>query len=130
MKNIVLYGLVVLVGLLIVCPRIAGQKPAYALLPSTHRYIHPEAILDTSIMYCDEDSIIPDNYPLSSSSETIVKKEAQQEEKKIPGLHFDSLFQKSVSENERSGKRSGNYPLIVKYVNPIHLFLQITALKK
>jgi len=130
MKNIVLYGMVLMVGLLMVCTEIDGQKPAYDLLPSSHNSIHPEAIVDTSIICNDEDSIVPDNYPLTSSSEIIINKETRRNEKKRPGLHLDSLFKKSVSENEHPGKRSGNYPLIIKYFNPINFFLQITALKK
>ena len=130
MKNIVLYGTVLVIGLLTVFTEIAGQKPAFTLLPSTHHYIHPEAIIDTSV-FCDSlASIVPGDCPLSSPLENIAKKEIRRKESKRPGLHLDSLFHKSDNRNERPGKRSGNYPLIIKHINPIKFFLQITALKK
>ena len=121
-----------MVGLLMVFTEIAGQKPAFTLLPSTHHRIHPEAILDTSIVYVAQTSIVTGDCdcPLTSPSGNLAHREIQQKESKKPGLHMDSLFQKPVFKNEHPGKRSGNYPLIIKYINPINIFLQITALKK
>ena len=121
-----------MVGLLMAFTEIAGQKPSFTLLPSTHHRIHPEAIVDTSFFYDAQTSIVNGNSdrPLTSPSGNLTRKEIHEKESKKPGLHIDSLFQKPVFRNERPGRRYGNYPLIIRYINPINIFFQITTLKK
>ncbi len=130
MKNIVLYTVSFMTGLLLISSEIISQKPAIDLLPSTHQRIHPEAMLDTGIASDSQIVIVPLHLPLKTDSDNIVKKENWQGENNRKWIDFDSVFQRQDSKNKPLVKRSGNYSIVIKYFNPIKLILNITAFKK
>ncbi|MEN8228670.1 MAG: hypothetical protein ABFS38_10995 [Bacteroidota bacterium] len=101
MKYIVLYTMM-MAALLMLFTEVTGQKPTIDLLPSKHKRIHPEAIVDTSFSNDSVVKFIPDD---QSSSIDSNKKEKK---KKI---------------RRRKSWKS------LKYINPINFFIHITALK-
>ena len=129
MKNIVLYTISFMTGLLMISTEMISQKPAIDLLPSSHQRIHPEAIADTSFTSDSQVKIVPVIPPSHKPSSHLIYKETRKNEDKKSWIHFDSIFQREVSRNGRTSNRSGNYSLNFKYINPIKLFLNITALK-
>ena len=129
MKNIVLYTISFMTGLLMISTEMISQKPAIDLLPSSHQRIHPEAIADTSFTSDSQVKIVPVIPPSHKPSSHLMNKETRKNEDKKSWIHFDSIFQREVSRNGRTSNRSGNYSLNFMYINPLILFLNITALK-
>jgi hypothetical protein len=127
MNNLVLYRLTILIGLLVVVNLARGQKPAIDLLPSSNQYMHPAARIDTSSA---NDSLtyvgpFPKLEPHAADSLSI-----QKENKRSFrfGLNLDSILHKGEVRKNQVGTRSGLFPLIMKHINPIKLFIHITAL--
>ena len=129
MKNIVLYTVSLMAVLLMVSAEMICQKPAIDLLPFTHQRIHPEAVLDTGFASDSQIVIVPLNPPSNTPSGNIVKKGNRQSENNRKWIDFDSIFQRQEFKNEHPAKKSGNYSLIFKWIKPVKLFLNITALK-
>ena len=128
MNNLVLYRIAFLAGLLMAVSVASGQKPAIDLLPSSHQYMHPAAILDTSSVNDTLTYIATFQGLDSNATESLdVKKK-----KKRPfqfGLNLDSILHKGEVRKNQVGTRSGLFPLLMKKSNPIKLFIHITALK-
>ena len=127
MNNIVLYKLVFLTGILLAVNLVRAQKPAIDLLPSSHQYNHPAAIIDTS--FANDSLTFQAPFPVSDSS-YIPAPEAEKEKKRKFqfGLNLDSILHKGEVRKSQVSTRTGLIPLMKKNLNPIKLFIHITAL--
>ena len=126
MKNIVLY---LIAGCLITFFESSGQKPTIELLPTSHQRIHPEAVVDTSHARDSLYKIVPhgnSSVALSGDGETHgdIKKESRRR-----WFQRDSIFQKKVLKSKQAGNWSERFYLMMIYINPVKLFIHITALK-
>lgn len=110
--------------------QISGQEPVVEQLPTAPQSEHPESVTDTSVAYSSRIGILHPDYPSYVPAGDMVKREPRVKEERKSVLHIDSLFRKEVSSKESTDKRTVDYPLIIKYFNPIKFFLHITALKK
>ena len=90
MKYIVLYTLALF---LMNLPEVSGQKPAIDLLPSSHGYIHPEAVIDTCYNGDSLIQIIPD---IKQPSKPV--KEIRLQESRRTGLNLDTILNRLISK--------------------------------
>lgn len=104
-----------------------GQKPAIDLLPSSHQYKHPAAIIDTSFANDTLTFLAPFQEPDSSASDSLMFKKEKKRHFQF-GLNLDSILHKGEVRKNQVGTRSGLFPLFIKKLNPIKLFIYITAL--
>jgi len=128
MKLIVLYRLALMAGMLVMMTSMAGQKPTIDLLPSSHQYKHPEAMIDTTLYTDTLVQVLPPGQPQFLYRDSLEKK-TQKKEFLNFGLSIDSIFQKKETKIKYHGVDSGRFPLILKLFNPIKLFIHITAIK-
>lgn len=107
-----------------------GQKPSIKLLPSSHHNMHPEAMIDTSLANDTLLKYIPSPLPKYFDIDP-GKAGPEKKVRRQIGPSFDSIFNFNKEETERitSGIRSKRFPLHMKFLNPINLFIHITALK-
>ena len=128
MRDIVLYKIGLLVGFLMIGTLLTGQKPAINLLPSSHHYMHPEPMIDTSLA---NDSFPIYNPKIQSHSNETDTLDRVTEKKVRPqiGPSFDSVFQKERARKFAGRTKSKDFPQHTMYLNPIKLFIYITALK-
>ena len=117
-------------GLFMLCTEVAGQKTSIDLLPSSHQYLHNEAIVDTNSRNDTLATIVPDNPPSTIYLKEKDKKRIRRKESRRIGFQLDSLFQKTDGKSTRTIKRSGNSLLILKDFNPIIIIIHITALNR
>jgi hypothetical protein len=128
MKNIVLYKIVLMAGMLMTITILNGQKPTISLLPSSHHYMHPEAMIDTSITSDSLAQFFPCPLP-QFNEDDILKADPVKKVRRQIGPSFDSIFNKEEARRISGGNGSNSFPLYMKYLNPIKLFIHITALK-
>ena len=115
-------------GMLVMMTSMAGQKPTIDLLPSSHQYKHPEAMIDTTLYTDTLVQVLPPGQPQFLYRDSLEKK-TQKKEFLNFGLSIDSIFQKKETKIKYYGVDSGWFPLILKLFNPIKLFIHITAIK-
>jgi hypothetical protein len=127
MNNLVLYKIAFLAGLLMAVSEASGQKPAIDLLPSSHQYMHPAAILDTSSVNDTLTYIAPIQETDSSATDSLEVQKKKKRQFQF-GLNLDSILHKGEVRKNQVGARSGLFPLLMKKTNPIKLFIHITAL--
>jgi hypothetical protein len=129
MKNIVLYIMFAFVSCFLVIQESSGQKHYMDLISSTDHHIYPEYVTDTC--YMDSFLVSRDTTMsvVTSLPETMTSSEISRREKGERRFDLDSLFGKKRFASGNSDKSSRTYPLIFKYMNPITLFLHISALK-
>ena len=127
MRNIVLYRLTFAIGILMAVNLAKAQKPAIDLLPSSHQYMHPAAILDTSSVNDTLIHIVPFISPDTVNTDSLKVKKEKKRQFQF-GLNLDSILHKGEVRKNQVGSRSGLFPLIMKNLNPIKLFIHITAL--
>jgi len=127
MNNIVLYKITLAVGLLMVVSMAKAQKPVIDLLPSSHQYMHPAAIIDTSFANDTLTSLPVFPSPDTLNTDTLIKEEEKKNHFQF-GLNLDSILQKREVRKNQTGSKSDFFPLIIRYLNPIRLFIHITAL--
>ena len=128
MRNIVLYKIVLMAGMLMTITILNGQKPIINLLPSAHHYMHPEAMIDTSFNNDSLFKYIPSPMPQYFDIDTLKADPVKKVRRQI-GPSFDSIFNKEETRRFSGGLRSNSFPLHIKFLNPIKLFIHITALK-
>jgi hypothetical protein len=128
MRNIVLYKIVLLAGMLMTITILHGQKPTLRLLPSSHQYMHPEPRIDTSFTNDSLSKYIPSPTPKYFDIDTLKADPVKKVRRQI-GPSFDSIFNKEETQRISRGIRSRSFPLHIKFLNPINLFIHITALK-
>jgi len=127
MNNLVLYKITLAIGLLMGVFVARGQKPAIDLLPSSHQYMHPAAIIDTSFANDTLSQIAP--FPLPDTSYTNSPRAEKKKKRQFQfGLNLDSVLHKGEVRKNKVGTRSGLFPLFIKKSKPIKLFFHITAL--
>ena len=117
MKYIVVY-MIIFLG--ITPMKSAGQKPNIDLLPTAGNSMHPEALIDTSIL-CDTLFVL-DSFPVESDS---VSGEGS-------GLIHSRESSLSIGKrkvNTGSMIKLGLYPLFFKKINPLSYIIYLTALK-
>jgi len=127
MNNIVLYRIAFTIGLLMTVTLARGQKPAIDLLPSSHQYMHPAAIIDTSFANDTLTHIAPFQKPDTLNTDTLAVEKEKKRQFQF-GLNLDSILHKGEVRKNQVGTRSGLFPLLTKNLNPIKLFIHITAL--
>jgi hypothetical protein len=127
MNNLVLYRIALALGILMAVSVTRGQKPAIDLLPSSHQYMHPAAILDTSSVNDTLIYIPPFQEPENAVSDSLKVQKEKKHHFRF-GLNLDSILHKGEVRKNQVGTRSGLFPLFIKYLNPIKLFIHITAL--
>ena len=115
-------------GMLMTITILNGQKPTISLLPSSHHYMHPEAMIDTSLSNDSLLKYIPSPLPQYFDIDTL-KADPKKKVRRQIGPSFDSIFNKEENQRVSSGIRSKSFPLHIKFLNPINLFIHITALK-
>ena len=115
-------------GMLMTITILYGQKPAIKLLPSSHHYMHPEAMIDTSYANDSLLKYVPGPLPQLIDIDTLKTDPVKKVRRQI-GPSFDSIFNKEEARRFSGGHRSNIFPLHIKYLNPIKLFIHITALK-
>lgn len=103
-----------------------GQKPALKLMPTSHHYVHPEAMIDTSFANDSLYKYVPS--PLPKFIDTLKADPVKKVRRQI-GPSFDSIFNKEETRRFSGGLRSNSFTLHIRYLNPIKLFIHITALK-
>ena len=128
MRNIVVYKIVLMAGMLMTITILYGQKPTISLLPSSHYYMHPEATIDTSFANDSLYKYIPSPLPQFIDIDTLKADPVKKVRRQI-GPSFDSIFNKEETRRFSGGLRSNIFPVHIKYLNPIKLFIHITALK-
>ena len=128
MRNIVVYKIVLMAGMLMTITILYGQKPTISLLPSSHHYVQREAKIDTSFNSDSLFKYVPSPLPLFIDIDTLKADPVKKVRRQI-GPSFDSIFNKEEARRFSGGHRSNSFPLHIKYLNPIKLFIYITALK-
>jgi len=113
--------------MLMIISMLTGQKPAIDLLPSSHQYKHPAAIVDTSSANDTLTGIIFLQRPQTIDTDTL-KTETEKKNHFQFGLNLDSIFKNGEFRKIQKGKSSGLFPKQIKIINPIKLFIFITAL--
>jgi len=127
MRNIVLYRLIFGTGMLMILSALAGQKPAIDLLPSSHQYMHPAAIIDTSFANDSLSGISPIPRPPAAITDTLAIEKKEKKHFHF-GLDLDSILKNGEVRKVRQESGSGLIPQLLKNFNPIKLFIHITAL--
>jgi len=115
-------------GMLMTITILYGQKPAINLLPSSHHSMHREAMIDTSFASDSLFKYVPIPLPQFIDIDTLKADPVKKVRRQI-GPSFDSIFNKEEARKFSGGLRSNSFPLHIKYLNPIKLFIHITALK-
>ena len=128
MKHIVVYKITLITGLLLIITSLAAQKPTIDLLPSSHQYMHPEAMIDTSLTSDSLVQFIPPIGPPYINKDTLRKESVKKERRQI-GPNLDTIFHRDEARKTPGEIRSMGLPLHIKYFNPIKLFIHITAVK-
>ncbi len=108
MRYIVLY---ILTFLWITTSESAAQKPTIDLLPSTHRQLHPEAVIDT-ISSNDSLVIVVAQHPAKKAENRLAQPIAPMR---------DSLFPKRMSRKTIVHSKPGMVPLIIKGLFPMRI---------
>jgi hypothetical protein len=128
MKNIVLYIILVAGAALGVTPANA-QKPVIELLPTDHQHQHPEAMADTIALgeYAQGQHPVSDTSNYRSSNADLYNKEDGKQRR--TGWHYKIFQSKREPDRIRKNSRKGGQILFFKYIHPVQLFIQITALK-
>ena len=119
MNNIVVYRMILTVGLLVLAISLSAQKPAIDLIPSSHHFTQPEAIVDTSFAL---DSLV---YKSKYDQAPAVQKKVRRQ----IGPSIDSLLRKPETRNAKSIKTTGSISLYIRKFNPVKFFISIIALK-
>ena len=114
--------------MLMILSALAGQKPAIDLLPSSHQYMHPAAIIDTSSVNDTLTHIIPIQMPSATSADTLTKEKKEKNHFQF-GLDLDSILKNGEVRKVRQESVTGLFPQLLKNFNPIKLFIHITAIK-
>jgi hypothetical protein len=114
-------------GFLVAVTLAWGQKPTIELLPSAHQYMHPAAIIDTSFAHDTRTPVIPSQQPDSLYTDSL-KAEKEKKRHFQFGLNLDSILRKGEVRKNQVENRPGLIPLLFSNVNPIKLFIHITAL--
>ena len=128
MKYIVLYSSIFL-GIVLCGMKVNAQKPVMDLIPVQRQLPHPETVQDTTAA-CREIQVVrqdSDSFKLSILPSDRV--ESGRQESGRTRIDLESLFKKRgrVTRN-RPGPPAG-VPLFYKYIHPLRMFIQITALK-
>lgn len=127
MRNIVLYKIVLMAGMLMTITILYGQKQTIKLLPTSHHYMHPEAMIDTSFANDSLYKYVPSPLPQFFDIDTL-KADPKKKVRRQIGPSFDSIFNKEETRRFSGGLRSISIPLHIKFLNPIKLFIHISAL--
>jgi len=125
MNNIVLYRICLSLGILVLAASVAAQKPSIDLIPSSYKYMPPEAIMDTSLR---SDSTIQKRYGLDHGIQE--KKDAGvqvKKERRQIGPSIDSLLRKPEDKKVVSERSAGKLSLSIRQLNPIRFFIRISA---
>ena len=128
MRNIVLYKIGLLAGFLMFGIVLNGQKPAINLLPSSHHYMHPEPMIDTSSAKDSFSVYIPKIQSHSNKTDTLIRVTEKKLRPQI-GPSLDSVLEKEKTRKLSGRIKSKSFPQHIMYLNPIKLFIYITALK-
>ncbi len=115
-------------GMLMTITILYGQKPAIKLLPTSYHFMHPEAMIDTSFANDSLYKYVPSPLPQFIDNDTL-KADPMKKVRRQIGPSFDSIFNKEEGRRFSGGLRSNSFSLHIKYLNPIKLFIHITALK-
>jgi hypothetical protein len=127
MKNIVLY--IMISGVLVAGIPVNAQKPTIELLPADLQLQHPEAMADTFSPGESVNAQHPntDSSTYGKKSPGLYKKEDGKHQR--TGWYYKLFhFKRQPDHIRRSSQRSERIPFF-KYIHPIQLFIQITALK-
>lgn len=127
MTNIVLYRVALTIGILMAVTMAKGQKPAIDLLPSSHQYMHPAALIDTSSKNDTLAHIIPVQISPAIHTDSISVEKEKKKDFKF-GLDLDSILKNGEVRKVRVNPGSGLISLLIKNINPLKLFIHITAL--
>ncbi len=114
-------------GMLMTITILYGQKQTIKLLPTSFHYMHPEAMIDTSFANDSLYKYVPSPLPQFFDIDTL-KADPKKKVRRQIGPSFDSIFNKEETRRFSGGLRSISIPLHIKFLNPIKLFIHISAL--
>lgn len=127
--------MVILLGVSLAGIPVNAQKPVIELLPMDHQHQHPEFMADTFSLgeFGHGEIPIADSSVYGLKTVNPYNKEDGKHRRTLwpfKVFHFkrepDRIRNRSQSEH---GRQSENRTLFLKYIHPIQLFFQITALK-
>ena len=110
-----------------VCGCLNAQKPAIDLLPSSHQYMHPESVIDTSMTGDTLTYDLPLPLNQDPGNDTLLKESSKKNRFQF-GLSLDSLFQRKENKKVQEKAGTGKIPLLYKKFNPLKLFFFVSAL--
>lgn len=127
MNNIVVYRLTLSIGILVLALTMAAQKPNIDLIPSSHKVLPTEAIIDTSLVL---DSMIQNTYFQDPDfQEKLSSGEHGKKERRQIGPSIDSLLKRPESKKAVSQRSTGKLSRYIRQFNPIRFFIRISAIK-
>ncbi len=128
MKNIVLYVFIG-VGMLLVHFPVSCQKPTIELLPTNHQLQHPEAMKDTMARRDSIEAWGPEVIPVHHPAEDSSPHHKKGEKRIRTGWHFDVFHLRMPSGHKVDQGSSDSRSERFRFVRPVQLMFQITALK-
>lgn len=128
MKNIVLYTIMILGGILSSI-MVNAQKPVIELIPVNRTLPPSEKAADTTSALRDQQAIRL-IYDASTHPEpSVTRARPEPNEQRRTGMGLPSLFKKWIDVPEDRPPRPTGVPLFFKYIHPFQLFFQINAQK-
>jgi hypothetical protein len=115
--------MILAIGILILAQSLSAQKPAIDLIPSSHQFVQPKAIVDTSFVL---DSMVHKNVHKNTYAQPPAVKEKKRRQ---IGPSMDSLLRKPETRKAESIKAPGSISLYIRKFNPLKFFITIIALK-
>jgi len=110
--------MIIILGLITL--KAAGQKPNIDLLPNASNSIHPEAMLDTCILY--DTLLVIDAFPPVPDSIREDVTGSMMAREPHPAVRKESI-------KTEARIKLGLYPLFFKKINPLSFIIYLTALK-
>jgi hypothetical protein len=118
MRRIVVYKITIIAGLILTGSLLNAQKHSIGLMPVSHQYRHPEAVIDTC-------------FAIDSLGQSTPRVQSPVKQEKVAPLEPEAtkvpLF--VPIPRKAPGKISVNLMLFIREFNPLKLIINITALK-
>lgn len=109
--------------------KVNAQKPVMDLIPVQRQLPHPETVQDTTAVNREVQVVRQDSDAINVSILPSDRVESGRQESGRTRIDLDSLFKKRGRVTRHRPGQSAGVPLFYKYIHPLKMIFQITALK-